>query len=175
MSSPDDEPDDISPAEDDLNSADFALSEEDIAAAEVHPVTPDRIRERLQELGHNYLVRPNGQLAGLWNGCLFTFTVTEHVLQIRGQWNRTITIERRSEFMRLINNLHARNPWPKCLLQVLDDGSMRLTAEVATPIAAGLSNQQLGRALRLGIGTGLSLFSQLNKQYPDPLMSTGAA
>lgn len=187
MSSPEHEPDDQSshvgdttgeadaPAEDPANSADWDLTEDDIAAAEVHPVTAERIRSWFEANGHNYLIRPDGQPAGIWNGSLFTFTVTQHVLQIRGQWNRTITIERRGEFMTLINNFHSRNPWPKCLLQVLDDGSMRFTAEIDTPISAGLSDQQLHRALRLGIGAGLSLYRQLDQQYPDPLMATGAA
>ena len=175
MTSPDDQTDDHpSPAEEPDNSADWELSEEDIAAAEVHPVTPERIREWLESNGHNYLLRPNGQPAGVWNGALFTFTVTSHVLQIRGQWNRTITIERRGEFMTVINNVHIRNPWPKCLLQVMDDGSMRFTTEIDTPIAHGLSDQQLTRAMRLGIGAGLSLYAKLDQQFPDPLMSAGA-
>ncbi|MGC0273523.1 YbjN domain-containing protein [Pseudactinotalea sp. Z1739] len=182
MSNPDNGPDegrsseeDQAPAEEPVNAADFELSEEDIAAAEVHPVTPERIRTWLKEKGHNHLLRPDGQPAGIWNGSLFTFTVTRHVLQIRGQWSRTITIERRAEFMALINHFHTRNPWPKCLLQVMDDGSMRFTADLATPISAGMSEQQLTRAIRLGIGAGLSLFAQLDKQFPDPLMTTGAA
>lgn len=168
-------PADQSPTEDAPNTADFELSEEDIAAAEVHQVTPQRIRDWLKSNGHNYLIRPSGQPAGMWNGSLFTFTATTHVLQIRGQWNRTISIERRTEFMNLINNFHARNPWPKCLLQVMDDGSMRFTCEIDTPIAHGLSDQQLTRAMRLGIGSAISLYNRLDKEFPDPLMASGAA
>ena len=166
---------DRSPGEDAPNSADFELSEEDIAAAEVHQVTPQRVRDWLKSNGHNYLIRPSGQPAGMWNGSLFTFTATSHVLQIRGQWNRTVSIERRTEFMNLINNFHARNPWPKCLLQVMDDGSMRFTTEMDVPISHGLSEQQLSRAMRLGIGSSISLYTRLDKEFPDPLMATGAA
>lgn len=163
--------DDLAPDEQAPNTGEWDLSEEDIAAAEVHPVSKERVRDLIKRQGHNYLIRPDGQAAGIWNGSLFTFTVTQRVFQVRGTWNRNITIERREEMMALINNFHARNPWPKCLLQVLDDGTMRLTAEMDTPISAGASDQQLGRAIRLGVGASLSLFKQLGDKYPDPLMS----
>lgn len=162
---------DRAPEEDAPNTADWDLTDDEIAAAEVLPVTAERVRGILASQGHQYLLRPNGQPAGVWNGSLFTFTATDRVLQIRGTWSRNISMERRGEFMTIINNIHLRNPWPKCLLQVMDDGTMRLTAEMDTSIVTGLSDQQLTRAIRLGIGSALSIFKQLSDKYPDPLMS----
>lgn len=176
MSTSDEDPEiDHTSAEPDPDNIVWDVSEDELAAAEVHPVSTERVRTWLKQAGNHYFVRPDGQPAGIWNGSLFSFTVTPQVLQVRGQWHRTITIERRAEFMALINAMHTRTAWPKCLLQVMDDGSMRLSSEVDTPIRTGLSDQQLSRALRLGIGVSLALFVRLGKQFPDPLMSAGAA
>ncbi|HLS14243.1 MAG TPA: YbjN domain-containing protein [Beutenbergiaceae bacterium] len=151
------------------------VSAEEVTAAEVHPVTVDRVRAWLQQQGNRYFLRTDGQPVGIWNGSLFSFTLTDRVLQVRGQWHRTITIDRRTEFMTVINAQHSASAWPKCLLQVLDDGSMRLSAEVNTPITAGLSDQQLARTLRFGLGMNLRLFARFSEQFPDPLMKAGAA
>lgn len=138
---------------------------------DVRPVDKRRIAHWLRGAGMRYFVNDEGPIGGLWSGCLFTFGIAGRgaVLQIRGQYNRVIAIERREELIGLINARHARTAWPKCFLMVLDDGTMRLAADHSVSIAHGLSEQQLERAIRTGLTAALSVFGEVGTRYPDPL------
>lgn len=138
---------------------------------EVRPVDKRRIALWLREAGMRYFVNDEGPIGGIWSGCLFTFGIAGRgaVLQIRGQYNRVIAIERREELITLINERHGRSAWPKCFLMVLDDGTMRLAADHSVSIAHGLSQQQLERAIRTGLTAAMSVFGEVGARYPDPL------
>lgn len=138
---------------------------------EVRPVDNDRLVAWLRRTGQRFFVGGDDQLGGLWNGCVFTFMIVGQgkVLQIRGQLNRVVTIDRREELIELINARHARAAWPKCSLMVLDDGTMRVVSDHSTLVAYGLSERQLDRAMRVGLASALAVFSEINTRYPDPL------
>lgn len=140
---------------------------------EVRDVDKQRIGRWLTRAGMRYFVNKDGPIGGIWSGCLFTFGIAGRgaVLQIRGQYNRVIAIERREELIALINSRHARSAWPKCFLMVLDDGTMRLAADHSVSIAHGLSERQLDRAIRTGLTATLSTFAEIDARYPDPLAS----
>ena len=154
------EPDPTEPAED-----------ADIDQHEVRPVDQKRIVDWLRRANQRYFISSDGAPGGIWRGCLFTFGIAGKggVLQIRGQLNRSIAIERRDELLELINERHGRSAWPKCFLMVLDDGSMRIAADTASSIAHGMSERQLDRAIRAGLTAALSTFAEIDARYPDPL------
>lgn len=145
----------------------------DLDELEVRPVDADRLVAWLRRAGQRYFVGGDGHVGGLWKSCLFTFNLSGRgrVLQIRGQWNRVVAIERREELIELFNARHARSAWPKCFLMILDDGSMRVAADHSVVIAHGLSEQQLDRAMRIGLASGLQVFDELAARYPDPVAS----
>ena len=94
---------------------------------------------------------------------------------MRGQWNRLLSLDRRPEVMAMVNARHARLLWPQCFVLVQDDGTMRFAAEVSTPVRQGLSERQLARAMRLGIGSALAVFAELALRYPDPALQAPEA
>lgn len=140
---------------------------------EVRPVDTRRLVAWLRRAKQRYFIGGDGQIGGLWNGCLFTFNIVGQgkVMQVRGQLNRVVSIDRREEMINLVNARHARSAWPKCSLVVLDDGSMRVVADHNTLIGHGLSERQLDRAARVGLASGLAFFGEINARYPDPLAS----
>jgi len=146
-------------------------AEPDVTGHEVRPVDQRRLVAWMRTSGQRYFVSGDGTLGGLWNGCVFTFMIVGQgtVLQVRGQWNRPVAIERRHELIELLNDRHGRSAWPKCFLLVLDDGSIRVAADVGVDIRHGLSDSQLDRALRNGVSAGLGVFAELNDRYPDPV------
>ncbi|TDE90793.1 YbjN domain-containing protein [Occultella glacieicola] len=152
--------------------ADDAAGSEAALSEDVLPVDRDRLKAWLREHDQKFFVSDDSHLGGLWNGHVFTVALAgaNEVLQIRAQWNRRITIERRAELMDFVNARHARTLWPKCFLLVHDDGTMRFCAESATPLRAGLSEHQLGRAIRAAITTALAVFAELDDRYPDPVL-----
>lgn len=143
----------------------------DVTGHEVRPVDQRRLLAWMRGSGQRYFVGGDGTLGGLWNGCVFTFMVVGqgNVLQVRGQWSRPVAIERRHELIELLNDRHGRSAWPKCFLLVLDDGSIRVAADVGVVIGHGLSDAQLDRAMRTGVSAGLGVFAELNARYPDPV------
>ncbi len=145
----------------------------DIDAHEVRPVDAARLIAWLSRENQRYFVGGDGRVGGIWNGCVFTFVLAGNgrVLQVRGQWNRLVAIERRAEMIEIANARHARSAWPKCFLLVLDDGSMRVAVDHGTVISHGLSERQLDRAMRVGLASGLQVFGELDARFPDPVSS----
>ncbi|GAB2596025.1 YbjN domain-containing protein [Pseudactinotalea suaedae] len=143
----------------------------DLDMHEVRPVDQARVARWLRNAGMRYFVNHQGPIGGIWSGCMFTFGIAGRggVLQIRGQYNRVVAIERREEIIALLNERHARSAWPKCFLMVLDDGSMRIAADHSVSIAHGLSELQLERAIKTGLSAALTTFAEITARYPDPL------
>lgn len=143
----------------------------DLDVHEVRPVDQARIARWLRRADMRYFAHHEGPIGGIWGGCSFTFGIAGRggVLQIRGQYNRAVAIERREEIIALLNDRHSRSAWPKCFLMVLDDGSMRIAADHSVSIAHGLSELQLERAIKTGLSAALATFSEIGARYPDPL------
>jgi hypothetical protein len=148
-----------------------AAHEPEIEELVPRPVDSARLAAWFRSSGQRFFVGEDGTIAGIWNACHFTFALVGRgqVLQVRGQWNRVAAIERREELARFIDARHARTSWPTCALSVLDDGSIRVTAVHSVLVSRGLSDPQLERALRVGLSSGLAVFAELTRRYPDPV------
>ena len=64
------------------------------------PLSPDRLAAWFARHDFSFFVDDDGDLGGIWHGRLFYFfCFGEHseILQVRGQWNREIALERLPE------------------------------------------------------------------------------
>lgn len=135
------------------------------------PVTVDRLRERLAALGYHYFVDSEGDVGGLWHGRLFHFYLfgdERQVLQVRGRWNRRISIERLGETLAMCDRWNRDLVWPKCYVRVLDDGFVHVMTEVSTPLGAGATDAQLTAYVQNGLSSARAIFDTLDERYPDP-------
>jgi hypothetical protein len=142
-------------------------------AAEVPaPVSPGRIATWMGNNGFSYFVDSDGDLGGIWRGRLFYFFLFgDHaeILQVRGQWQREVTIERMSEILDVCNEWNADRIWPKAYVRVRDNGRVHVVSEVALDLEHGATDAQLHQALFCGLSTGSMFFDTLDERYPDPV------
>ncbi|NMR19516.1 YbjN domain-containing protein [Cellulomonas fimi] len=135
------------------------------------PVTVARILEWLQTNEFSYFVDSDGDLGGLWRGRLFYFFLfgdEAEILQVRGQWNREISIERLPEVLEACNEWNADRIWPKAYVRVRDNGMVHVISEVATDLERGVTDAQLAQLLHCGLSTGSMFFDAIDELYPDP-------
>lgn len=135
------------------------------------PLSAERIRDWLRAKNYAWFIDLEGDTGGLWRGRLFYFfTLGEHgeILQVRGQWNRSFTIERLTEVLEICNDWNTDRVWPKAYLRVRDDGSVHAICEVATDLGAGVTDDQLSELLSIGLRSAAAFFDQLDERYPDP-------
>ncbi|WP_265523301.1 YbjN domain-containing protein [Oerskovia flava] len=138
------------------------------------PLATSRVIEWITDSGYNYFVDSDGDVGGLWHGRLFYFLLfgpREEILQVRGQWNRDITIERLEEVLELCNEWNADRIWPKTYTRVRDNGMVQVFTEVTVDLEHGVSDDQLDQLLQCGLSTGSMFFDALDEQYPDPARS----
>ena len=135
------------------------------------PLTRGRMAAYLARRGYRYLVDDDGDLGGLWRGRLFYFFLfgeESEILQIRGQWNREVAIERLETVLEACNEWNADRIWPKAYVRVRDNGMVHIISEVATDLEEGVTDAQLGQLLNCGLSTGNMLFDAIDELYPDP-------
>ncbi|WNB84876.1 YbjN domain-containing protein [Cellulomonas sp. ATA003] len=135
------------------------------------PLTVGRIVEWFEDNGFSYFIDNDGDLGGLWRGRLFYFFLfgdRSEILQVRGQWNREVSIERLPEVLEMCNEWNADRIWPKAYVRVRDNGMVHVVAEVATDLEHGVTDAQLGQLLHCGLSTGSMLFDGMDEMYPDP-------
>ena len=135
------------------------------------PVTRDRIATYLLSRGYRFLLDDDGDLGGLWRGRLFYFFMfgdRSEILQVRGQWNREVSIERLEEVLEACNEWNADRIWPKAYVRVRDNGMVHVISEVATDLEHGVTDTQLAQLLHCGLSTGSMLFDAIDEMYPDP-------
>jgi hypothetical protein len=136
------------------------------------PVSPARIATWMADNGFSYFVDSDGDLGGMWRGRLFYFFLFgEHseILQVRGQWQREVTIERMTEILDVCNEWNAERIWPKAYVRVRDNGRVHVVSEVALDLEHGATDAQLHQALFCGLSTGSMFFDALDERYPDPV------
>jgi hypothetical protein len=136
------------------------------------PVSPARIAAWMTANGFSYFVDSDGDLGGMWRGRLFYFFLFgEHseILQVRGQWQREVTIERMTEILDICNEWNAERIWPKAYVRVRDNGRVHVVSEVAIDLEHGATDAQLHQALFCGLSTGSMFFDSLEERYPDPV------
>jgi hypothetical protein len=138
------------------------------------PLTPERLAERLRSVGHHFFVDSEGDVGGIWHGRLFhLFLIGEEqqVFQVRGRWNRRLSIERLGEALELCDRWNRDLLWPKCYVRVQDDGYVHVVTEISTPFAAGATDAQLTTCIQNGLAYSGAVFDALDRQYPDPAES----
>ncbi|HWK90767.1 MAG TPA: YbjN domain-containing protein [Luteimicrobium sp.] len=147
-----------------------------VAVADLAPRPVDRARvvDWLLAGGFSYFVDSEGDVGGLWQGRLFYFLLFgehEEIVQVRGQWNREVTIERLEEILELCNEWNADRIWPKAYTRVRDNGLVQVYTEVTVDLEFGANDDQLADVLQCGLSTASVFFDSLDETYPDPLRS----
>ncbi len=136
------------------------------------PVSPARVAAWMTENGFSYFVDNDGDLGGMWRGRLFYFFLfgeRREILQVRGQWQREVSIERMSEILDICNEWNADRIWPKAYVRVRDNGRVHVVSETAIDLEHGATDAQLHQALFCGLSTGSMFFDALEERYPDPV------
>ncbi|QZN84497.1 YbjN domain-containing protein [Cellulomonas sp. C5510] len=135
------------------------------------PLTPERVRRWFEDHDFHYFVDNDGDLGGLWRGRLFYFFLfgdQQEILQVRGQWNREIAIERLEEVLDACTEWNAERIWPKAYVRVRDNGMVHVVAEVSTDLEHGATDEQLSQLLFCGVSTSSTFFDAIDELYPDP-------
>jgi len=135
------------------------------------PLTVARIVEWFEANQFSYFLDSDGDLGGLWRGRLFYFFLfgeDAEILQVRGQWNREVAIERLEQVLDACNDWNADRIWPKAYVRVRDNGMVHVISEVAADLEHGVTDAQLGQLLHCGLSTGNLLFDAIDELYPDP-------
>ena len=143
------------------------LTDADVPA----PLTVARIIAWFESHDFSYFIDNDGDLGGLWRGRLFYFFLfgeESEILQIRGQWNREVAIERLEVVLEACNEWNADRIWPKAYVRVRDNGMVHIISEVATDLEDGVTDAQLGQLLNCGLSTGNLLFDAIDELFPDP-------
>lgn len=141
------------------------------AASATPRVTRARIAAWFESQGYVYFTDGQGELGGLWRSNVFSFMLggaDEHILQVRCQWHRLVTMDRIEEILEICNAWNTERLWPKCYVKVRDDGQISVVAEVSTEVEHGADDAQLGTALLCGLSAASLFFSSLDERYPDP-------
>lgn len=137
----------------------------------VTPVTRARVIEWISDYGYSYFIDSDGDVGGLWHSRLFYFLIfgaRTEILQVRGQWNREISIERIEEVLDFCNEWNTDRIWPKAYFRVRDNGMIQVYGEVSVDLEHGATDDQLDRLLACGLSTSAMMFDALDALYPDP-------
>ncbi|WP_435735638.1 YbjN domain-containing protein [Cellulosimicrobium sp. PMB13] len=135
------------------------------------PLAIARVVEWITDSGYSYFVDSDGDVGGLWHGRLFYFLLFgnhDEILQVRGQWNRDLAIERLEEVLEFCNEWNADRIWPKTYTRVRDNGMIQVFTEVTVDLEHGATDDQLDQLLQCGLSTGSMFFDALDEFYPDP-------
>ncbi|MCL2454359.1 MAG: YbjN domain-containing protein [Micrococcales bacterium] len=132
------------------------------------PVDRDRVAACLTLRGYHFDVDPDGDLTGLWDSHRFWFMLMgdeREIVQVRGRWVRTLAPEHRRAVQLAINDWNRDRIWPKTYLRE-EDGRLAVYAEVSADLEPGATDAQLDQILACGLGTGVTLFRELDAQIP---------
>jgi hypothetical protein len=135
------------------------------------PLAIDRIIQWTSDSRYTYFVDSDGDVGGMWHGRLFYFLLfgmNKEILQVRGQWNRDLAIERLEEILDFCNEWTADRIWPKAYTRVRDNGMIQVFTEVTVDLEHGVNDDQLDQLLQCGLSTGSMFFDTLDERYPDP-------
>ncbi|MBI9115497.1 YbjN domain-containing protein [Sanguibacter suaedae] len=135
------------------------------------PLSTARLVRWITDYGFSYFIDSDGDVGGLWHSRPFYFLLfgsDREILQVRGQWNREITIDRVEEVLEFCNDWNTERIWPKAYFRVRDDGMIQVYGEVAVDFENGADDDQLDQVLSCGLSTGAMLFDALDELYPDP-------
>lgn len=132
------------------------------------PLSRDRIGDYLLGRGYRFVVDEDGDLTGTWDGSRFWFLMLgeqEEILQVRGRWHRTFTLEQRPAVGLAVNDWNRERIWPKAYLRE-EDGAIALYSEVSADFEPGVTDLQLAQLVACGLGTGVQMFAALDGLLP---------
>ncbi|MEA4944954.1 MAG: YbjN domain-containing protein [Propionicimonas sp.] len=133
----------------------------------LEPLSKERVAAALDARGSHYLEDEDGDLYGFWDGCLFYFFVMgryNEILQVRGTWWGRLSDDQYDAALRATNDWNLQKIWPKAYARV-DDGEVRIVAEVSVDYEHDLTDAQLGQHLNCALGTTGNFFDQLNETF----------
>lgn len=134
------------------------------------PATLDRVGTFLTRRGYRFRVDEDGDITGTWEGHRFWFMLLgpeQHVLQVRGRWDRTVAPEARLALLQAMNDWNRERIWPKVYTREEGD-RLAVYAEVSVDLEHGATDGQLGQVVSCGLGTGVQVFSSLGTLLPPP-------
>ncbi|GMA26422.1 hypothetical protein GCM10025864_41810 [Luteimicrobium album] len=132
--------------------------------------TMDRVGTFLTRRGYRFRVDEDGDITGTWEGHRFWFMLLgpeQHVLQVRGRWDRTVPPEARLALLQAMNDWNRERIWPKVYTREEGD-RLAVYAEVSVDLEHGATDAQLGQVISCGLGTGVQVFSSLGTLLPPP-------
>ena len=135
------------------------------------PLSRERIAVWLRNNGFHYFIDVDGDVGGLWHSRVFFFFLFgEHkeIIQVRGQWNREIAIDRIEEVLEFCNEWNSDMVWPKAYIRMPDSGMIQVCAEVSGDFEQGITDEQLAVQLMAALGSQSHFFDGLDGLYPDP-------
>lgn len=139
------------------------------SAAELAPLTNDRIKSVLDAREANYGVDDDGDIGGYWDGHLFYFFILgsdKDFLQSRARWNRRVDVAHFAAIVEAANEWNATKLWPKVYLRT-EESSVGVYAEHTVPYEHGLTDEQLDLHLAVAISTTGQFFDHLDESYPE--------
>ena len=138
------------------------------SAAELAPLTNDRIKAVLDAREANYGVDEDGDIGGYWDGHLFYFFILgsdKDFLQSRAKWNRKVDVSQFEAIVSAANEWNATKLWPK--VYVRQEEFVGVYAEHTVPYEHGLTDEQLDLHLAVAISTTGQFFDHLDESYPE--------
>ncbi|GII99435.1 putative sensory transduction regulator [Sediminihabitans luteus] len=135
------------------------------------PLSQARLVDWAKEVGLHHFVDSDGDLGWLWRQRRFavlTLGDERDVLEVRGEWNRVIAIERLAEVLELCNEWNASRLWPRAFARVLDTGAVHVFARVTVPLHHGVTDDQLDQLVGVALHTSTAFFDTVDDVYPDP-------
>ena len=134
-------------------------------------LTSTRVMNWLQGADLPFFVDSDGDLGAIHDSRTFYFLLfgtQREIFQVRGRWNRSLTIERSEQVLEFCNAWNAKMIWPKAYYRVRDDGQIHVYGEVAMDYEYGITDEQIGAMIVCGLQTNTQFFAELNKAFPDP-------
>lgn len=135
-------------------------------------ITALRVMAWLKEANLPFFVDSDGDLGAIHESRSFYFLLfgtNREVFQIRGRWNRSLTIERSAQVLEFCNLWNTKMIWPKAYFRVRDDGQIHVYGEVSMTYEYGITDSQIGAMIMCGLQTNTQLFEELNRTFPDPV------
>lgn len=134
------------------------------------PLTAERVARQLTDRQFNFVLDEDGDISGSWDGNRFWFLLLgdeREALQVRGRWHRTLPLARRASTIVAANDWNRERIWPKVYVRT-EGEELALYCEIAADLEHGVTDAQLAQLLACGLGTGLQVFSTMDKALPEP-------
>lgn len=141
------------------------------------PLSRDRIGDYLLGRGYRFVVDEDGDLTGTWDGSRFWFLMLgeqEEILQVRGRWHRTFTLEQRPAVGLAVNDWNRERIWPKVYTRE-EGAGLALYAEVSVDFEHGATEEQLAQTVSCGLVTASQFFSTVASLAPPSDAETDGA